>query len=374
MFVKKPKFELIMAEILKRGLLGDYVFTPFNLCRDLVNRVPDIEHKKILIIRSVEFLYVLKETLKVNLGDVYFHQVGGSDNVERMARDLGVNIIKELKDDMKFDIVLGNPPYSGVAALHQQFFNKSVELLRDGGEIVFIQPDSAYTSKKPRQKASNLEMMENIKKYKTSVKFVEGTVFESAAVATSLSITHLTKVEDSQISVEYANGDKYDHIELENINKLGVEPETYHSIKTKIENYISKNGCLQDIVFRGYDGIKKSCFKISEIRGHPGDDDFYTFVSNDEKYHELKYCEIGILINKDEYKSLYSYLKTFISRFALSIYKTNTNQIRGFGIVPLVPFDRIWTDEMLAKEICITDKELQEIRKILPDYHGLLNG
>ena len=50
MFVKKPKFELIMAEILKRGLLGDYVFTPFNLCRDLVNRVPDIENKKIPIV------------------------------------------------------------------------------------------------------------------------------------------------------------------------------------------------------------------------------------------------------------------------------------------------------------------------------------
>ena len=67
---------------------------------------------------------------------------------------------------------------------------------------------------------------------------------------------------------------------------------------------------------------------------------------------------------------MYSYLTSYIARYALSIFKTNTNNHVGeMRIVPLVSFDRIWTDEMLATEIGITDKELDAIKHVLPAYY-----
>ena len=275
---------------------------------------------------------------------------------------------------MKFNAMVGNPPYEGKAQTHQKFFNKCVELLADGGMISFIQPDTAYSSKKdyvgyPVYKHTD-NMKDNIKKYKTNVKFVEGTVFGGAEVATSLAITTLTKTEDSTIEVEYISGDKYPHIDLEYINKLGVEPMLYKSIKQKIETYIAKHGSLNDI---SYCDIKsndtKDVYKISMVRGHPGTDDFYTVVTRDKDYHKVTASCFGFEIKPEQEKSMYSYLTSFVARFALSIYKTNTNNHVGeMRIVPLVPFDRIWTDDMLAKEIGITDAELGEIKKLLPDY------
>ena len=276
----------------------------------------------------------------------------------------------EWEPDLKFDVIIKNPPYEGLKALHQQFFNKSVDMIKDGGSIVSIQPDSAYVSKKKNQKAPNAKMQDNIKKYKTEVKFVPGSIFKGAAIATGLAITHLTKIEDDQISVEYINGDKYDHIDLEQINKLGVEPTLYKSLFSKFDSYISKNGNITNIVSFNNEG--ELCYGVSEIRGNPENDDFYGIVMRDSKKHNVGDHRFGFKILQGQEESLYSYVTSFIARFGLSLHKTTTNTNRSMAMIPLVPFDRIWTDEMLMREIGINDAEMAEIYNKLPDYYGLL--
>jgi methylase of polypeptide subunit release factors len=322
---------------------------------------------QVVTIKKGEWIY-LENGFSKKRWSLYFR----GNNINEKALNITYITQEEFfkLENIKFDSIVANPPYVGKKALHQQFFNKSVALLKEGGQLEFIQPDSAYVSKKVVQKTHNQLMMNNIKKYKTSVKFVEGTVFEEAQVGTSLSITTLTKIEDKTIEVEYLNGDKYDHIDLEYVNKLGVEPNLYKSLKTKIETYIEKNGSLHGITHCSMTKVKQ-LYKISKLRGHPGLSDFYTMVTRDKDYHKVEDSKFGFKIDSTQEKSMYSYLTTYIARYALSIFKTNPNNHVGeMRIVPLVSFDRIWTDEMLATEIGITDAELDAIKHVLPAYYA----
>lgn len=278
--------------------------------------------------------------------------------------------------NMKFDNVLANPPYDGTSSMHQKFFNNSVsKLVKDNGNVVFIQPDTAYTSKKKNQKPDNIEMQKHIRKYKTSVQFVPGAVFDNATISTGLSITHLQKTESNQISVKYINGDEYSHIDLENINKMGINPTVYSSIVQKVENYIERNGSLGNIT-RFSSG---NYYRLSKIVGNTGKngpkDDFYTIVSKDKNSHIIEECDFGLEISKGQEDSVYSFLTLFITRFCLSVLKINKNNHRKeFDFIPLVSFDKIWTEEMLQKELGITDDELCVITSSIPDYYNNINN
>jgi hypothetical protein len=113
---------------------------------------------------------------------------------------------------------------------------------------------------------------------------------------------------------------------------------------------------------------------MQSVRGHSGTDDFFTLVSNDPSYYGVRDDkDFGVYVELDEMPSLYSYLKTFFARFGLALSKFNGNNHMGeLRTVPLVPFDRNWTDEELAELIGLTDEELDIIRTVLSDYHGLL--
>lgn len=348
----------------------DGMFVSKELTEEMLDGVKPNKGSEVLVLFSYEMLDVLYER-------GYKNVMLAHDNIKTFMRnfaskyDYKVVDVSEIRMK-KFDVIIGNPPFNGKSALHQKFFNWGVNILKDEGTISFIQPDSAYTSKKEVQKKSNREMMHNIRQYRTKVNFVEGNVFKNASVATSLSITHLTKIIDHSIEVTYNNGDHYEHIPLSEINKLGVEPKLYSTLKSKIETYISKHGSLHDI---SHNCMKNNvvCYKLSKIRGHVNSEDFYTIVSRDNSFHNVVESKFGLLIDECQKDSLYSYLTSFIARYALSIYKTNINNHMGeLKIVPRVPFDRVWNDGLLVKEIGISEDELNEIYKILPDYYNIL--
>jgi len=46
-----------------------------------------------------------------------------------------------------FDVIMMNPPYKGQSRLHQQFFNKAVELTAAKGCVASLQPSTVYFNK-----------------------------------------------------------------------------------------------------------------------------------------------------------------------------------------------------------------------------------
>jgi hypothetical protein len=280
--------------------------------------------------------------------------------------------------NMEFDVIIGNPPYQGKAALHQQFFNKAVEITIDGGIVCFIQPATPYFNKKTNKKSHEITMIENLKKYETSVKFYPPDAFGDVLIGTGLSATFLTKTLSpiqTISTVEYEDGNVYKNLNIEDINFLTIEPVMYKSIKAKYLQFIDKNGSLHDIT--DYSGKKQGAY-IQGIRGHIGTDDFFTIISDNESQHvssDTKVKGMSVDIEEDLMKYFFSYAKTFIARYGLAMTKFNQHNDTGeLKTVPLVSFDRDWSDEDLAKLIGLTDEELTLIRSVLPDFHGLLKN
>jgi len=270
--------------------------------------------------------------------------------------------------DMKFDVVVGNPPYSGSQALHQQFFVKACEQLEDGGELMFIQPAVPYVNNKDvRRKKPEVQMIELVEKYETHVNVITKKLFDNAAIATGLAITHLTKTPGST-AVQYEDGSTYKDVAIDEINTLGFEPKLYAKLTAKFAKLVESRGSINDVVFCKEDQLKLRLTKFSD--SDPKSHDFCTFISrNTKNWDSTK--DFGVpLKHEGQRLNVVSYLKTYVARFALALLKINLNQHRGeLALVPLVDFDRSWNDEKLCKEFGITDDEYAVIRSIIPTYY-----
>ena len=351
--------------------LGNFkrnIYTPDNVINTmLLNKTIDTN---VLVLFNLEVAITLVEDYNVDQAEITFY----SDDpmMIKTANILKYKTIKDLDASMKFDATILNPPYNGVSALHQKFFNKAVELTKDGGSVIAIQPATAYLSKKPNQKAPNVEMQNNIRKYKTDVRMVNGFIFESAKVATTLSITHLVKSESDTISLEYLNGVKYSNINLSDINQTEMPDSHYRSIISKISKYILENNSIDSICYDNRN-TNKNVYPLARIRGNVGTtgpkDDFYSMVQKDNTKHTIRSSNFGLEINSSQEANVFSYLTTFIVRFALSINKLNANVQGEMKMIPLVDLNRSWTDADLRKEFGITDEEYAEILKVIPAYY-----
>ena len=296
----------------------------------------------------------------------------------------GVNVIEksieEVEMNFKPDVTIANPPYVGKAQLHQKFFNKAVEMTKDGGVVIFLQPATPYQNQKQPRK-HEAKMMENVLEYKTDVKILDSNIFKGADIGNDLAVTVLHKVKNTSgklNSITYKDGNKYENVSLEDISMTGISPDVFSKIKSKYENYTTNNGSLQDKTYYKLNSPKNNIAGLPKIRGHMGSSDMYTFQPTDvsnTKYYTTdisKKHDFGIEVkNNKEIRNVYSYLTTYVARFGLAILKNNPNNHMGeFAKVPLVDFNKKWTDEMLIKELKLTEKEMKVIINTVGNYHG----
>jgi|688.fasta_scaffold48974_6 hypothetical protein len=283
---------------------------------------------------------------------------------------------KEYKD-MEFSVITINPPYNGKAALHQQFFNKCYDLLEPGGVLAAIQPATTYFNKKTNQKDAVDTMQEIIKTNPCEVEIENPEIFENAGIQNDLSITYLTKANKTNNVIDkitFKDGNTYTNVPLEDISMTQIDPVTYAKIRSKYEAYVLANGSLEDKISKTSGKLKAHLGKIRGTR--PTDDDFYTFIplrENRTDYGLSKDSTFGVSVSsKNEVNFVYDYLESYVARFGLALLKFSQNTAnKEFALVPLVDFDKFYTDEDLRQMLKLTKSELVEIKKVIvPLYAG----
>jgi len=393
------QLEYLSSKEMFKFLGKDIIRTPFKLISEIVNKLPDELFKdsnsKFLdpVMGSGMFLLIIKNKL-LEFGHDEKHIVEnmlyGSDiyneNVEFVEKILGLNKFKcnlmqkdslkeELFPGVKFDCVVGNPPYK--RGMHLEIMHKGLEILSDTGKMVMIQPATWLQNQIAGAK---------IQKYRTlfgpflkSIKLINGDeAFPSTELGMLISITTLDKTHKGNIEVnDSTTNSLYEVSSINDIHKFGEEG---NSISLKILSQMKKS--LKD-----YLNVKDSnsqCYlTLPTIWGSMGDgtydDNFFSFFGvggeNGDKNNirtslpetSTRFFSFETLEEAENFKS---YLKTYFARFCLSIAKfdRSINPIT-LTTTPYLDFKTNWTDELLFEKFNITKQEQEFIFKHIPKYY-----
>ncbi len=269
---------------------------------------------------------------------------------------------------MKFNYIVGNPPY--LKGLHLKISVKVFGILKDNGQFIFVQPATAFYNKnKPNEPQGNY--IDIIKHHKTESKIIGGEIF-NARFWSDLAVTKITKkLSDNTIQkITYKNGEVYRDVDLWDISMTQIPPVIYAGIRSKIEKYLKSTENLSSMISIGGTGIS-----ISDLRGDFSQrfgfimSNFYSFYSppNYKENHGTYKDNLIILCSKDKAENVYDYLELKFPQICQSIYKYSA-QTTSFKNVPVVDFSRTYTDDELFEMVGFTKMEIINIQAAIPDY------
>jgi hypothetical protein len=135
-------FDLLRKESFTLFEGSHNVHTPKDLTIAVLDNV-NLSNCKILTLFNVEFVISLVDIYNVDPANITFYS--DHNNKSNLVNRLGVKYINTLENSMKFDIVVGNPPYTdGQKLLYAKFFEKSLELADTVAFVMPVQLDSNH--------------------------------------------------------------------------------------------------------------------------------------------------------------------------------------------------------------------------------------
>lgn len=211
------------------------IYTPLDLCNKMLNSINDLSGD-ILVISNLEFLIQLKN--KITLDKVYY--ATDCELKKRVAMNLGININNILNlqynkeviiaTDMKFDIVVQNPPYNP-NALWKKFVEKGIDMLKDDGKMVAIHPDSWRIS------SIHNKLFNHLKEHISNLHICKFENFLNINISTDWYLYNKQK-NNNLILVSYCDSD-YEELKTENLNR--ILPFSQKSIPYSILKKITTN-------------------------------------------------------------------------------------------------------------------------------------
>jgi hypothetical protein len=127
-------------------LYKHHVHTPFSLCEEILGHIHCKPVCDYLVMFNLEFLHSLSKLVDFDLDTVHYYTT--DINKARLAKMLfpRVEVIDDLEDSMKFDVIVGNPPYqsekgTGTQPLWPLFVQTAHTHLKSAGILAMITPN-----------------------------------------------------------------------------------------------------------------------------------------------------------------------------------------------------------------------------------------
>jgi hypothetical protein len=359
------------------------VFVPFGtLGAEMIAKLPSVDGS-ILVMSDAGLLVAMLRRLKSEGRDrsnVQF--VCHTEALQDLGQSLGVRTtlvrynslqdwIRKADMGLKFDIVVGNPPYS--KGMHMKFLDLAFEALSQGGRLVFVHPSTNFISLKALNQ-SHTKTAIKVKKHIRRLTLINGNPTFNAKFFVPCSITELDKGYDNLGKIAVTTADGVDHLfdSLDDVNQFGNLHELFSLLK-KVRGVRT----MWDVAL---DPIKaKYCVSFTSIRGNVSKDqtnmvadDFWTVVGDHVKVEtDQMFPDFAFWFKtKIEGENFIKYLKTNFVRRLLSLFKINQHLNTGeLAIIPWMDFTGEWSDEKLAKHFKLSVAEVAFINK-MPKYHG----
>lgn len=377
--------------------------TPFELVKEMCGKLKIKPNDKILVLYNIEFATFLVTEMKVKQSQITIYN--NSKDKSHLLKTVGYNVIyQEVFDknknitDMKFDVVIGNPPYqrSGnnsskrAEKLWPEFINKANDILNENGFITMVTPTSWLTGTGNIRKGSygvmdlfnennllsitagkffnvgidtHYWLMQKNKEYKNTQVFLEDGTKYNINLSNKFFPTDLSLLKTSIIEKVF-NMEAFEWMPktgmYNSFRKRGLDnPSNEYNVKT-----YTRGGNLDDKIYYAYFN-KNICPDISNIKKViiplSGAENFRPYIDIDK----VPVCCDSYVIPLDDNSTIESCISIFYSK----LYKFLIQNYRSSGFIqyaiakklPKFNTTKVWSDSEIYERVNLTQEEIDYI-------------
>ena len=296
----------------------------------------------------------------------------------------------ELDDSMKFDVVVGNPPYQNKeenadSALWLRFVNKGMEHLSANGKLVFITPTSWVGKQSNTKKADWSSFTDNhVELYKVLNRAEKeqhfggvGSSFGYYILSKGSGLTKIVFEDGSSANYQLVAKEPLPntitktsfsiHQKIANVKKLQFESSfKFHSQVLKKKGIVSdvKSGAFKHTTYFSHNLIRYTSEKqdiYSDIKvmiPNVGTIANAWVSSNCNLTEDVTFVKVNSILDGE---NLVSILKSKLFLYIGSQYRSGRNLGLAMKFLPLLNMSKKWTDEAIYKHFGLTQEEIDYV-------------